>query len=87
MMYSAKCDYPLQLLTDDAAAIVISGYREPALEETNITFSCASDLHNMVLIGPSISSCRSDGEWEPDPRKVQCKGISKNKLSVAHYVS
>ena len=77
MVHSAKCDYPLPQLTDDAVAVLVSGYRDPALEGTNITFTCTGELHNVVLTGPSKSSCMGDGEWEPDPRKVQCKGTTK----------
>ena len=77
MVHTAKCDYLLPQLTDDTVAVLVSGYREPALEGTNITLSCASGQHNVVLIGPSKSLCIGDGEWEPDPRKVQCKGITE----------
>ena len=44
----------------------------PALEGTNITFSCPL---GMVLTGPTgVATCMRNGEWEPDPGRVQCKG-------------
>ena len=67
---TAKCDYPL--LADNAVEIEASGYRDPALQGTNVTFTCPSD---MVLTGPSTSTCMANGEWEPDPRDTDCKGI------------
>ena len=41
------------------------------LEGTNITFSCPP---GMVLTGPTTVTCMGNGEWEPDPTEVQCKG-------------
>ena len=46
-------------------------YEDPALEGQNITFTCASSL---TLSGPNISTCMENGEWEPDPREVECTG-------------
>ena len=34
-------------------------------------FSCA---YGLELIGSTISTCMGNGEWEPDPRGVKCKG-------------
>jgi hypothetical protein len=46
----------------------------PASEGTVIAFTCsASDL---VLTGPNSTICMSNGEWEPDPTEVACKGIN-----------
>ena len=49
------------------------GYEDPALEGQNITFTCPP---GQMLNGSNASSCMGDGEWEPDPRKVGCTGIS-----------
>ena len=46
---------------------------DPPLEGTNITFSCLPEL---ILTGPGTSTCMGNGEWEPDPREVECKGNS-----------
>jgi hypothetical protein len=47
------------------------GYEDPALEGQTITFVCVSRL---ILSGPNISTCMGNGEWEPDPREVECTG-------------
>ena len=73
--HAAQCDYPIPQLTNDAVAEVIFGSQDPALVGTTVMFTCTSGLHDMVLIGPSNSSCKDNGEWEPDPRQVECKGI------------
>ena len=44
---------------------------EPAIEESIVTFHCPSQL---VLNGPDLSTCNRNGEWEPDPRNLQCLG-------------
>ena len=54
--------------------IQISGYTEqPAIEGTTIKLSC---LDGLILSGPTVSICMGNGEWEPDLRLVECKGIS-----------
>ena len=47
------------------------GYEDPALEGANITFIC---LMGAVLRGPNSSKCMGNGEWELDPRVVNCTG-------------
>ena len=64
-----KCDNLTHLLDD--SLIYTNGYHYPALEGTNVTFSCPAE---QVLTGPDSSSCMENGEWEPDPRDVECKG-------------
>lgn len=46
--------------------------RNPALEGANITFTCADS--GLTLVGPNSSVCLSNGQWEPDPREVECRG-------------
>ena len=48
-------------------------YNTPALEGSQVSFSCSS---GMVLTGPNISMCASNGEWEPDPNHIRCKGMN-----------
>ena len=67
-MYAANCGYPTSV--DDSLKFI--GYNAPMLEGSNITFSC---LPEYVPIGPNTSICMENGEWEPDPRNVECKGI------------
>ena len=43
----------------------------PALEGTNVTFSCPPGL---ILTGPNTSTCMRNGEWEPTPQDVKCLG-------------
>jgi hypothetical protein len=45
------------------------GYDDPALNGESIMFACASGLK---LGGPNSSTCMGNGEWEPDPGKVNC---------------
>jgi hypothetical protein len=47
------------------------GYNDVALEGDSVSFTCSSGL---VLTGPNSSTCMENGEWEPDPREVACKG-------------
>ncbi len=44
------------------------------LEGANVTFSCPP---GQVLVGHNTSICIGNGEWEPDPREVMCKGKGK----------
>ena len=43
----------------------------PVMEGTTISFSCHPGL---ILGGPNSSTCMGNGEWEPDPREVECRG-------------
>ena len=58
---------------NNKSATMVSGlaYGKPSLEGENVGFSCHSEL---VLTGPNLSMCMSNGEWEPDPGEVTCKG-------------
>ena len=73
-MYIVKCMYPLHsdpgLSTIDES-VRVSIDRNPTLEGANITFTCDSGL---TLVGPNSSVCFSNGQWEPDPREVECIG-------------
>ena len=55
----------------DNSIVIIMDYTDPALEGANVTFSCPSGL---VLTGPSVATCMTNGKWEPDPGDVMCKG-------------
>ena len=63
---SANCENPTTQLND---SIMVIGYRKLA-RGSDISFSCRLGL---ILIGPKSSTCMGNGEWEPDPREVQCK--------------
>jgi hypothetical protein len=64
------CSHPFQDV--DSNSVIIEDYMDPALEGTVLSFGCP---HQYVLIGPNTTMCMGNGEWEPDPREVECKGI------------
>ena len=45
---------------------------DPASEGAVLSFDCPPQH---ILIGPSTTTCMGNGEWEPDPREVECKDI------------
>ena len=69
------CRYPLMIapLVDDSILQYPSSDINPASEGTVITFTCSTS--DLVLTGPNSTICMSNGEWEPDPMEVACKGI------------
>ena len=50
---------------------IVMGYTDPALEGQTITFACPP---YQTLNGSNSSTCMENGEWEPDPREVECTG-------------
>ena len=59
-------------MNESASSVLVhvSGYIDGvALEGNIVSFSCSSGL---VLTGPNSSICMRNGEWEPDPREVDC---------------
>ena len=73
-MYAGMCSNPMAL--DNNIRIV--GYNDQMLEGDHITFICLSGL---VLNGSNSSMCVGNGEWEPDPREVNC--ISELYMTTA----
>ena len=58
------------------SSIIILGYNSPAMEGSDVTFSCPS---RMRLSGTNTSTCKVNGEWEPDPQGINCDtGLVKN---------
>ena len=51
------------------------GFKDPALEGQNITFTCAP---GQTLNGSNLSICIGNGIWEPDPGEVACIGEQLN---------
>ena len=66
---TANCGSPQTQNNESITAIGLID--DLALEGTNITFNCRPGL---ALTGPNLSTCMGNGEWEPDPREVRCKG-------------
>ena len=65
------CGHPFQDgMSVDNNSMIIEGYMDPSFEGAVLSFNC-SPQH--ALIGPN--TCMGNGEWEPDPREVECKGI------------
>ena len=58
-------------------------YDYPALdvEGASVTFACPPGL---MLSGPNTSTCIGNGEWEPDPRDVECKSKLILVIHPAH---
>ena len=54
-------------------SIIVSSYRNPAIDGTTITFSCPDGL---ILTGSNTSTCTGNGEWEPELKGIRCKGKS-----------
>ena len=72
-----NCRNPTELV-DDSTTIIGYSLGEPAIRGANLTFTCTSGL---VLSGPNTSTCMGNGEWEPDPREIECTGISMHVIS------
>ena len=47
------------------------GYGKPPLGRESVRLSCPPKL---MLTGPNSTTCMENGEWEPNPREVECKG-------------
>jgi hypothetical protein len=44
-----------------------------------MTLNCLSGL---ILIGSNTSICTENGEWEPNPREVECVRSGQNYLNL-----
>ena len=67
--YAGKCSNPIKLVHTDIIAV---GYEDPALEGANITFFCPIGT---ILSGPNSSACMGNGEWELDPKEMNCTSV------------
>ena len=78
------CGHPFQDVDNDS--VIIEGYIEPSFEGAILSFDCPPQH---VLIGPNTTTCMGNGEWEPDPRDVECKGIilcCTNIIVIYNYI-
>ena len=66
---SVDCGNPEALIVD--GMVTVMGYSNPARLASNISLSCPLGF---VLIGPNRTTCMGNGEWEPNPGNVKCKG-------------
>ena len=78
-MYLVNCGNPLSPANGQNIkrndSISVSGHSHPAMEGTSVNFTCPP---SHVLNEPHSATCMGNGEWEPDPRKVECKGEHGN---------
>ena len=66
--HAVTCDYPpTQLLHGPVGVVTGSDW----IEGQFITYTCPPGFE---LTGPNASVCMRNGEWEPDPREVDCIG-------------
>ena len=78
----AKCDHPFNETKFQLyyyGSVRITGYYSPMIEGSRIMLSCS---YGYSLKGSNTSTCTGNGEWEPDPRKAECKGINTTKINV-----
>ena len=57
---------------DPMLTFIVYNKSDSGLEGVNITFSCPP---GHVLTGPKSTTCMENGEWEPDPKHVNCNGV------------
>ena len=79
---SASCRNVTLNLADNL--IAVAGYQSPAVEGTNVTFTCSPGLE---LTGSSISTCTGNGEWEPDPMDINCSSNEMLSIVITHRLS
>ena len=65
--------------SSDNDSIIIIGYTDPVMEGTTLSFVCSS---HHVLFGPNTTTCIGYGEWEPDPKEVECRGMYCTKSLI-----
>ena len=73
------CGHPFRDRASVDNGSMIIGYMGPAVEGTTVSFVCPPQY---ALNGPNTTTCMGNGEWEPDPREVECKGIYYYKRFV-----
>ena len=79
LLYIANCGN-LAAKVKNQSALTIE-YNYPALDEgASVIFACSRGL---MLSGPNSSTCMGNGEWEPNPRDVECKSklINTSRLT------
>ena len=73
MHLMVTCGHPFQDRTSsDNDSIIVIGCTDPAMQGTTLSFVCPSYY---VLVGPNTTTCIGNGEWEPDPKEVECRGM------------
>ena len=68
-----KCGSLLHQLADDS--ITIAGYSDPSLVGSTITIGCRFGSVSAEFDDTTNITCMENGEWNPDPQQIKCKGI------------
>ena len=72
---AGNCGHPQNLIQSEGVGVfVVTGYinkSAPVMAGTTVNYSCSSGL---VHSGASYSICTENGDWEPSPTEVECKG-------------
>ena len=68
---TVRCVDPFDLLTEANRQLVnIDNNQPPIIEGTSVSFSCNEP--QLLLEGPSSTTCMENGKWKPDPSNVGC---------------
>jgi hypothetical protein len=70
LLYAVTCDLPSQLL-EQPVLVDARSQEIPHREGQFIMYTCPTGF---VLNGSNASVCTENGEWEPDPRELDCIG-------------
>ena len=54
-----------------ANVVVVIESDSPPIKGQLITYTCPPGF---ILTGPNASVCMGNGEWEPDPSQMNCRG-------------
>ena len=73
LINAVRCPDPLHLLDDDQLTVVVPDYYFIPIVGANVSLSC-NDSPGLVLTGPNTTTCMDNGQWEPDLKKLKCKG-------------
>lgn len=80
------CSHPFSngifAANDKDFIIVVDPAQTIVQEGDTLTFVCPPQH---VLIGPNITTCMGNGQWEPNPRDVECKGIYYNNSAATLF--
>ena len=78
---TAYCGHPKLLSTCGDSVPKVVAYDGLPIEGSTIRFSCPPGL---VLVGSDSAACTENGEWEPDPSGVMCRGKVFTCIIVYH---
>ena len=75
-MHTVKCGNLLHLLADDSTTV--AGHSNPSLVGSNITIGCRFGSVSAEIDSTTNITCMENGEWNPDPEQIKCKGIKSH---------